>query len=80
MEIKQTELGIGNNFGIPYLSATYKVEVFFSFQSNPKNLDPSLKMDLDFFGLFWKRKKNIFERLIWIFGAHTREGKPLFYS
>ena len=30
---------------IPYFFA-YKTE-FFSFQNNPKNLDPSYKMDLD---------------------------------
>ena len=30
---------------IPYFSA-YKTE-FFPFQNNPKNLDPSCKMDLD---------------------------------
>ena len=32
-------------WNVPYLFA-YKT-VFFSFQNNPKNLDPSYKMDLD---------------------------------
>ena len=27
------------------------------FLNNPKDLDPSYKMDLDFLGLFWKEKK-----------------------
>ena len=26
----------------------YKTEFFFSFQNNPKNLDPSYKMDLEY--------------------------------
>ena len=30
---------------------------FFSFRNNHKNLDPSYKMDLDFFGLFRKRPR-----------------------
>ena len=35
----------GNKDNLPYFFA-YKT-VFFSFQNNPKNLDPSYKMDLD---------------------------------
>ena len=31
---------------LPYFFA-YKTVVFFPFQNNPKNLDPSYKMDLD---------------------------------
>ena len=31
---------------VPYFYG-YKTEFFFSFQNNPKNLDPSDKMDLD---------------------------------
>ena len=34
-----------NNLMVPYFFA-YK-KVFFSFQNNPKNLDPSYKTDLD---------------------------------
>ena len=37
---------IGGKNNIPYFFG-YKTEVFF-FQSNPKNLDPSYKIDLDF--------------------------------
>ena len=40
---------------------SYKIEFFpskrvFSFQNNPKNLDPSYKMDLDLWELFRKGK------------------------
>ena len=29
----------------------------FSLPNNPKNLDPSCKMDLDFLGLFWNETR-----------------------
>ena len=41
---------------LPYFFG-YKMKfVFFSFQNNPKNLDPSYKMDLKSLGLFRKSK------------------------
>ena len=44
-----------NNFiHLPYFFS-YKTE-FFSFQNNPKNLDPSHKMDLDLWDCFRKGK------------------------
>ena len=42
---------------IPYFFC-YKTE-FFSFQNNPKDLDPSYKMDLGSLGLFRKGKIGI---------------------
>ena len=36
---------------------------FFSFQNNPKNQDPSCKMDLDLQGLFRKGKIGIIAKL-----------------
>ena len=44
-EICAINEGLMQNFDIPYFFG-YKTE-FFSFQNNPKNLDPSYKMDLD---------------------------------
>ena len=46
-------------------------------QNNPKNLDPSLKMDLDL-GLFRKGKTLIlakFQRTDVVICSHSREGK-----
>ena len=37
----------------------YRTEVF-PFQNNPKNLDPSCKMDLDFWDSFGKENPNFF--------------------
>ena len=46
---------------IPYFFG-YKTE-FFSFQNNPKDLDPSCKIGLDLLGLFRKGKIGIIAKL-----------------
>ena len=60
----------------------YKTEFFFSFQSNPKNLDPSVKMDLDLWDcLGWV--KSIIAKFHWTYlvnCSHSREGKTPSYS
>ena len=66
---------------LPYFFG-YKTE-FFSFQNNPKNLDPSYKMDLDLWRLFRKGKTHIiakFQRTYLVICSHSREGKTLCYS
>ena len=40
----------------------YKTGVFL-FQNNPKNQDLSNKTDLDYLGLFWKRKPHFIAKL-----------------
>ena len=45
MEMEQDELSTARTALIPYFLG-YKMD-FFSFQNNPKDLDPSYKMDLD---------------------------------
>ena len=56
------------NFPIPYFF-TYKT-VFFAFQNNPKNLDPSYKTDLDLWD-YLRRVKPVLQQnwigLIWLF-------------
>ena len=67
---------------LPYFFR-YKME-FFSFQNNPKNLDPSYKMDLDLWdcrslGLFRKGKTRItakFDRADLVICCHSGEGIP----
>ena len=51
----------------------YKTE-FFSFQNNPKNLDPSYKMDLDLWGKTPIIAK--FHRADLVTCRHSRERKP----
>ena len=70
-----------NRFGpftIPYFF-TYKT-VFFSFQNNPKNLDPCYKMDLDLWDCL-ERVKLILQQncigLIWLFGLILERGNPV---
>ena len=45
---------------IPYFLG---YDAFFSFQNNPKDLDPSYKTDLDLLRLFWKGKTCIISKL-----------------
>ena len=63
MFVKTTFCGTPGINAVPYFFSN-KTEVFY-FKTNPKNLDPSYKMDLDFWecfgreklmGLFWKGK------------------------
>ena len=42
-----------------YRGRKTKMQCNISFQNNPKDLDPSYKMDLDFLGLFSKGKIGI---------------------
>ena len=57
---------------------TYRISLvirqsFFSFQNNPKNLDPSYKMDLDFKGcLEWQNLLVIYDLVIC---SHFSEGE-----
>ena len=65
---------------IPYFFH-YETE-FFPFQNNPKNLDPSVKMDLDIWDCpNWETC--IISKLLrtdLVIFSHSREGKPLSYS
>ena len=58
---------------LPYFFA-YKT-VFFFFQNNPKNLDPSYKMDLDLSDCLGRVKPVLQQNLI--ICTHSREGKPV---
>ena len=51
---------MGHN--IPYLFS-YKTEVF-PFQNNPKDLDPSYKMDLDFWDCFGRENPILYQNFI----------------
>ena len=63
-----------NHLSVLYFFS-YKTE-FFPFRKNPKDLDPSYKMDLDLWGCF-EREKNIlslnYTRPIYIFAALLEE-------
>ena len=62
------------------ISFVRRQSCFFSFQNNPKNLDPSYKMDLDLLGLFRKGKTCIlakFHRTDLVICSHSRERKTL---
>ena len=48
----------GNSVGKLPCFFGYKTRVS-TFQNNPKNLDPSYKLDLDFSGLFWQEKTHL---------------------
>ena len=71
---------------LPYFFG-YKIE-FFSFQNNPKNLDPSYKIDLDVLdclgmGLFRKDKTGIiakFHRTDLVICCCSRDRKTLSYN
>ena len=63
--------------GLPYF-LSYKTE-FFSFQNNPKNLDPSYKMDLDLWGCSG-RVKFVFHWTDLVICSHFIEGKIPSYS
>ena len=61
---------------LPYFFSN-KSEIF-SFQNNPKNLDPSYKTDLDLWDCFRKGKTRIiakFLRTDLVICSHSREGK-----
>ena len=50
----------------------------FSFQNNPKNLDPSYKMDLDLWDCFGGVKTHIiakFQRMDLVICSHSKEEK-----
>ena len=60
----------------------YKAE-FFSFENNPKNLDPSYKTDLDLWNHLGKGKTCIiakFHRTDLVICGHSREKKTPSYS
>ena len=62
----------------------YKMELF-PFQNNPKNPDPSYKMDLNFLGLFRKGNAPIIAKfhgtdLVTGICSHLREGINSSYS
>ena len=59
----------------------YKTEVFFFFQYNLKNLDPSYKMDLDLWDcLDWVKLIAKFHRTDLVIFSYFREGKTLSHS
>ena len=55
------------------------LDSFFSFQNKPKNLDPSYKMDLDFWDCSG-RVKLVLQNCDLVICSHSREGKSLSYS
>ena len=55
----------------------------FSFQNNPKNLDPSYKTGLDFLDCLGRVKLIFIEKICrtdLVICSHSREGKTLSYS
>ena len=63
---------------IPYFSG-YKME-FFSFPNNPKNLDPSYKMDLDLWDCLGRVKLVLLQNLIglvYLLVVILERGKPV---
>ena len=66
---------------IPYF-VDYKTELF-SFQNNPKDLDPSCKMDLDLWDCLGREKIGIiakFHRTDLVICSHSIGTKPPSYS
>ena len=57
----------------------YKTRIIFSFQNNPRNLDPSYKMDLDLWDCFRKGKTRIiakFHMTVQLFVVIQERVKP----
>ena len=57
----------------------YKMEFFFSFQNNPKNLGQSYMMDLDLWDCLERVKLELQQNcigLIWLFVLILERGKP----
>ena len=53
------DVSIHHEIGCLYASNSVIGLVFFSFQNSPKNLDPSYKMDLDFWICFRMEKNHL---------------------
>ena len=57
----------------------YKTELF-SFQNNPKNLDPSYRMGLDLWDCLRRVKLVLQQNVIGLICSHSRQGKTPSYS
>ena len=49
----KADFSLSKKINVPVCKTVFRV-LGFSLPKNPKNLDPSPKMDLDFLELFWK--------------------------
>ena len=74
-------------FNCTYTAAVYHISsvirLFFSFQHNPKNLDPCYKTDLDLWDCLGRVKVTYCGKISWIhlvICSHSRERKTLSYS
>ena len=56
------------------------MKIFFFFQNNPKNLDPSYKMDLDLWDCLGRVKLAKFHTTDLVICSHSMEGKTLSLS
>ena len=58
-----------SHFNVPYL-LSYMIGVFYC-KNCCKDLDPTCKMDLDLWALFWKCKTHVIAEFVVIFNRYT---------